>query len=57
MGRKITVNMFMTLDGYGEFPDYPGSDLSRLNLMNSGKICGQTGMDWSTPSFMAQIHI
>ncbi len=26
MARKITVNMFMTLDGYGEFPDYPGSD-------------------------------
>lgn len=26
MARKITVNMYMTLDGYGEFPDYPGSD-------------------------------
>ena len=26
MTRKITVNMYMTLDGYGEFPKYPGSD-------------------------------
>ena len=25
--RKITVNMYMTLDGYGEFPKYPGSDI------------------------------
>src|SRR5690348_8783895 len=25
--RKITVNMYMTLDGYGEFPNYPGSDI------------------------------
>src|SRR5207245_8292780 len=25
--RKITVNMYMTLDGYGEFPKYPGSDV------------------------------
>ncbi len=24
--RKITVNMYMTLDGYGEFPKYPGSE-------------------------------
>ena len=27
MTRKITVNMYMTLDGYGEFPKYPGSDI------------------------------
>lgn len=27
MARKITVNMYMTLDGYGEFPKYPGSDV------------------------------
>lgn len=27
MARKITVNMYMTLDGYGEFPEYPGSDI------------------------------
>ncbi len=27
MARKITVNMYMTLDGYGEFPEYPGSDV------------------------------
>ncbi|TMI13065.1 hypothetical protein E6H35_08665 [Candidatus Bathyarchaeota archaeon] len=26
MTRKITLNMYMTLDGYGEFPKYPGSD-------------------------------
>jgi len=25
--RKNTVNMYMTLDGYGEFPKYPGSDI------------------------------
>jgi len=25
--RQITVNMYMTLDGYGEFPKYPGSDV------------------------------
>ena len=25
--RKITVNLYMTLDGYGEFPKYPGSDV------------------------------
>jgi dihydrofolate reductase len=24
--RKITVNMYMTFDGYAEFPRYPGSD-------------------------------
>ena len=24
--RRITVNVYMTLDGYGEFPKYPGSD-------------------------------
>lgn len=29
MTRKITVNMYMTLDGYGEFPKYPGSDVRR----------------------------
>lgn len=29
MVRKITVNMYMTLDGYGEFPKYPGSDVPR----------------------------
>ena len=26
MTRKVTVNLYMTLDGYGEFPKYPGSD-------------------------------
>jgi dihydrofolate reductase len=26
MSRKITANMYMTLDGRGAFPDYPGSD-------------------------------
>ena len=26
-GRKVTVNLYMTLDGYGEFPKYPGSDI------------------------------
>ena len=26
MSRKITVNLYMTLDGYAEFPPYPGSD-------------------------------
>ena len=25
--RKITLNLYMTLDGYGEFPKYPGSDV------------------------------
>lgn len=29
MARKITLNMYMTLDGYGEFPEYPGSDISQ----------------------------
>jgi dihydrofolate reductase len=28
MIRKITANLYMTLDGYGEFPKYPGSDVS-----------------------------
>ena len=26
MPRRITVNMYMTLDGHAEFPKYPGSD-------------------------------
>src|SRR5579862_8658817 len=26
MTRKITANLYMTLDGRGEFPEYPGSD-------------------------------
>jgi dihydrofolate reductase len=26
MARKITANVYMTLDGRGEFPKYPGSD-------------------------------
>lgn len=26
MSRKITANMYMTLDGRGAFPNYPGSD-------------------------------
>ena len=26
MTRRITANFYMTLDGYGEFPPYPGSD-------------------------------
>lgn len=29
MSRKITVNMYMTLDGFGEFPDYPGSNIEQ----------------------------
>jgi dihydrofolate reductase len=28
MARKVTVNLYMTLDGYGEFPKYPGSDFA-----------------------------
>ncbi len=35
MTRKITVNMYMTLDGYGEFPEYPGSD-ARLEEPDEG---------------------
>ncbi|MFI5414680.1 MAG: dihydrofolate reductase family protein [Candidatus Lutacidiplasmatales archaeon] len=27
MTRRITANVYMTLDGRGEFPTYPGSDL------------------------------
>jgi len=27
MTRKVTANLYMTLDGRGEFPKYPGSDL------------------------------
>jgi len=27
LARKITLNMYMTLAGYGEFPKYPGSDI------------------------------
>jgi hypothetical protein len=26
MSRKITANVYMTLDGRGAFPKYPGSD-------------------------------
>jgi dihydrofolate reductase len=26
MARKVTANVYMTLDGRGEFPEYPGSD-------------------------------
>ena len=26
MSRKITANLYMTLDGRGAFPKYPGSD-------------------------------
>ena len=26
MTRKVTANLYMTLDGRGEFTDYPGSD-------------------------------
>jgi len=26
MARKITANLYMTIDGRGEFPKYPGSD-------------------------------
>jgi len=29
--RKITANLYMTLDGRGEFPKYPGSDLPSGN--------------------------
>ena len=29
MGRKVTVNLYMTLDGYGEFSDYPGSNVEQ----------------------------
>lgn len=28
MARSLTVNLYMTLDGRGEFPRYPGSDTS-----------------------------
>jgi dihydrofolate reductase len=28
MTREITVNMYMTLDGYGVFAKYPGSDIA-----------------------------
>ncbi len=27
MTRKIIVNLYMTLDGYADFPKYPGSDI------------------------------
>ncbi len=27
MGRKITVNLHMSLDGYGDIPEYPGSNV------------------------------
>lgn len=27
MARKVTANVYMTIDGRGEFPKYPGSDL------------------------------
>ncbi len=27
MSRMITLNMYMTLDGFGEFPEYPGSEI------------------------------
>ena len=27
VSRRVTVNLYMTLDGYGEFPKYPGSDV------------------------------
>ncbi len=30
MSRAITVNLYTTLDGYGEFPDYPGSAYTPL---------------------------
>ncbi len=29
MTRKITVNMYMTVDGFAEFPKYPGSDIQQ----------------------------
>jgi dihydrofolate reductase len=29
--RKITANLYMTIDGRGEFPQYPGSDLPSGN--------------------------
>ncbi len=29
MTRKVTVNVYMTLDGHGEFPDYSGSNVRR----------------------------
>ncbi|HZY71073.1 MAG TPA: dihydrofolate reductase family protein [Thermoplasmata archaeon] len=31
MTRRITANLYMTLDGRGEFPKYPGSDLPSGN--------------------------
>lgn len=31
MNRKVTANLYMTLDGRGEFPKYPGSDLPSGN--------------------------
>ena len=35
MARKITANVYMTLDGRGEFPKYPGSDrqMRRANAL------------------------
>lgn len=27
MSRRVTANLYMTLDGYAEFPKYPGSDI------------------------------
>jgi dihydrofolate reductase len=35
--RKITVNLYMTLDGYGEFPKYPGSDVATAEPSDAWK--------------------
>jgi dihydrofolate reductase len=29
--RKITVNLYMTLDGFGEWPEYPGSSFQEVD--------------------------
>src|SRR5437660_6808948 len=42
--RKITVNMYMTLDGYGEFPKYPGSDVPSKEPVRVSPICGSNIM-------------
>ena len=31
MKRKVTANVYMTIDGRGEFPEYPGSDVPTGN--------------------------
>src|SRR5438445_10410174 len=42
--RKITVNMYMTLDGYVEFPKYPGLTFDQRNPVRGSPTCGSTDM-------------